>query len=205
MSPLSQRPWGPSAGNPTGVNINALNETDSPPSGPLPAVQAVAVSTEVAILNPALANNADPAMEGVLAVSIPPNSPTEKLEFDLFISGRITTAGNYTATLKLYGGAAPTGTPGSDTQVATSGAVTVNNTTEPFWLQLQLVYDSTSGKMRGQFKGQVGNTVVAATTLSNSPTGIENSNDPVASFYPTITFSGANAENTIEVDAFSIG
>lgn len=200
--PNSQRAWGPSTGQPTGVNENALNMQAGTNPPPVPMTQAVTVNTETVINNPALTSET-PATP--LYVSIPPNSPTEKLEFDLFISGSITTGGDYTATLKLYGDAVPTGTPGDDTAVATSGAVTINDTTEPFWLQLKLVYDTVSGKMRGQYSGQVGNTAVAATTLTASPTGIENSNDPVISFYPTITFGTANAGNSILVEAFSVG
>jgi hypothetical protein len=203
---LSQRPWGPSNGNTTGLNINALNSTNSPTPAPLPAVQTVTVTTETLITNPAQANNVSPPQNSALIISVPPDVALSGIPFELWLSGKVKTGTTSNVTAKIYGGNALTGVPATDSasQVATSGAVSVASTTEPFWLKINAVFDLVSGKMRGNFSGQVGNTPVAQTTLTNSPTGISDS-DPVVSFYPTITFGTANAGNSVEVDNFSVG
>jgi hypothetical protein len=201
--PTQQRPWGPSTGTPSGLSVNTLNAQAGTNPPPLPTTQVVTVATETVIINPGLVSDVTANLP--LSVAVPPNSPTEKIPFDLNLSGSITAAGDYTATVKLYAGQNPTGTPADDTNVIASGAVTVDDTTEPFFIKATMIYDSVTGKLRGQFSGQIGATLIASTSFENVVTGIENTSDPVVQLYPTITFSAANAANAITVQAFSIG
>ena len=64
---LNQRPYGPSAGNPTGLSTFTQNAAAvGAVPGPLPALQLVTSATEVVIINPLTAALATP-----LALNVP--------------------------------------------------------------------------------------------------------------------------------------
>jgi hypothetical protein len=116
--------------------------------------------------------------------------------------------------LKVYSG--NSATIGSNTLLASSGAITQNTATASFWAHLILMFDSVSGALVGKAEFYVNKTLVAAVTLSNFPTGFLNAGNPSANpptvanlpqFSATITSSGAtgSALTTINTQKMSCG
>lgn len=192
MGALLDRPYGPSSGNPSGLSVIPPNTNGSQPA-PLPALQAYNLTTEVAIINPAI-----PSLN--LIVAIPPNTTLEQTPFELNASGYITTGASMTVTAKLY-----QGTTTSGTLLKSSGAVTQNSATASFWIHAKLIYNSVGGTLEGTVDFYINRGIVASTTLTNFPTGISNTNDPVAQFIISFQFSAANANNVVNVQKFSVG
>lgn len=195
---LSQRPFGPSPQAVSGQNVYSQNVQAALAQGVLPAKQSITVTTEVVLVNPL--NTAQ-----LLAVPLPPNIGLEQIPFDIVISGYVKTTAAGNVTIKLYSGTSAT--VGSDTALASTGAVAVTTTSCPFWLQVKGTYDSVSGKFQGQYNGNINNTVVAGTAITAVPTGISDANDPVMTFLASITSSGAGVATptTINVQNFSAG
>lgn len=194
----SQRPYGPSPANVSGQNVFAQNVQAALKQGVLPAVQALAGTSETVLTNPL-----NPAQ--LLAVPLPGNSGFEQIPFDIYISGKVTTLNSTNVTLKLYSGTSAT--VGSDVALATSGAVAVNTATAPFFLHVHGVYDSTSGLFTGYYEGQFDNTTIARTNITAQPTGISDANNPAMTFLASATSSAASASNptTVNTQMFSAG
>lgn len=195
---LSDRPYGPNSGNPSGLSTETQNVQGEGPA-PLPALQLVVSATEVKILNPA-----QPAL--ALSIAIPPNTTLEQTVFDLYVSGYIKTTASGTLALAVYADALATVTSGNLLH-KTASAVTQNSATAPFSVHLRLQYDSVSGKLTGTGESNINNVIDPAIAITNVPTGISNTNDPVLSFSLTLTSSGAltTAITTINVQKFSVG
>jgi hypothetical protein len=195
---LGQRPFGPSPQAVSGQNVFSQNVQAALAQGVLPALQSIASSSETFITNPL--NSAQ-----LLAVPIPPGV-LEQIPFDIYVSGYVKTGASGTVTLKLYEGTSST--TGSDKNLGTSGAVTMNSLAGPFCLHcMNCVYDSVSGIFSGSFGGFLYETRIADAIFAAFPTGISNSADPVMTFLLTIASSGAAASTptTINVQNFSVG
>jgi hypothetical protein len=170
------------------------------PAAALPAALAVAVNTELAVLNPV------PTQAGTqipLLVTIPSGSILDGRPFELLAGGVIVTGAVSTVTAKLYAvpsavvAAGTSGTLGNDTLVASSGAVNQNTATAPFILRASAIFDSTSGKLTGSAKFLINNTLVAEAAFSTVLTGLSGANDPILGFLLTFTLSGANGSITV--------
>jgi hypothetical protein len=195
---LSDRPYGPSGANPSGLSVITQNVQGEGP-GPLPALQLISSATEAKILDPANTTLA-------LSVAIPPNTANEQTVIDLYVSGYITTTASGTIALGLYADAGATVTSGNLLH-KTASAVTQNSSSAPFSIHAKLQYDSVSGKLTGVAGGNINNVIDPEIALTNVITGIKNTNDPVVSFSLSITSSGAltSALTTINVQKFSVG
>lgn len=193
---MSNRLYGPS-GAPGTAGSLALN-TSGAASGVLPALQTVTTSSETAILNPAL--NSSTAL---LVLNIPPGGQLEQRKFKLLASGYVTAGTTGNVTIKPYPVAAPV--LGTTTALGSTGAVSVTGSC-PWSIELNMVYDSVSGKMQGTFRSFLNNTLVAEVAIATTsiPAGISNTALPVASFTLSVTFGTANAGNKINVQEFAI-
>jgi hypothetical protein len=149
-----------------------------------------------------------------LTVTIPPDTQIEQTPFDVWASGYVKTTASGTITIDLYEGSSDT--IGSNTLLASSGAITVNTTTASWWAHATLQFDSVSGTLVGKVEFYVNKVLVAAVTLSNFPTGFLNQGNPSAnpptvavlpSFTLTFASSGATGPDptTINVQKFSCG
>jgi hypothetical protein len=195
----SNRQYGPS-GAPTITPNLAINTVAASVSSPVLPAQLVGNTTsEQVVQNPAITTTATPV---ALVVQIPSKSEMEQLPFEIQASGYIATGANATVTAKLYSGTSTT--PGSNTLLGSSGAVTQNTAKAPFWAHAKLIFDSVSGKLGGTVDFLINNTVVASVAISNVVTGISDTANPVASFCISFTFSAANASNLVNVQEFAI-
>lgn len=195
MGVLLDRPWGANRGNPSGLSVLAQNVQGEQAGDVLPALQTIAVTTAVQIVNPLL-----PTLP--LTVALPPQVGLEQRVFDLIASGYIKTTASGSITLKLYEGTLATGT-----LLKASSAQTQDSATAPFWIKGRFIYDSVSGKLTGTVQFLINNILDAEAVVTNVVTGLSDSNDPVATFTLTITSSGATGSTltTINVQAFSAG
>ena len=187
--PSSERPFGPTTGAGTAATLPALNQSGAQASPLLPATQVFPLTTEGQILSPLNSSLA-------LSVVLPGNMwPYEQAVFDLWASGRITTTATGTVTAKVYAGNSPT--IANNTLLGTSGPITQNSSTSPWFAHARLIYDSVSGTLAGDIEFYINKTRVAAVTLSNFPAGINEANQIIATFSLTFQFSAAgNGLNT---------
>ena len=196
----SNRLFGP--GGAPGAPGLLATQTAGAAAAVLPALQVVATSaTETIILNPAL-NSATQA----LVLSIPPSSQLEQRKFSIEASGYVSTGASSTVTINIKSGTSTT--VGSDTTVATSGAITAFSGKTPWFMHIEAVYDSVSGKLTGFFNGSVNNVLVANTALSSVLSAITNvgagQGAPVLNFVLSVAFGTGNAANTINVQEFAV-
>lgn len=195
---LSDRPFGPTSGAASVPNQTPLN-VQAAQSGPLPVSQNIVGATETQIMS----------AENVLiplSVALPPATMNELTVLDLFVSGNLKqTAATGTFTLKLYSGVSTT--IANNLLLGSSGAITQTIGTAAWYAHIQFIYDSTSGILSGKIDFYVNKIVVAAVTLSNFPTGVNNDNNPVAQFSLTLASSAATAllPTTIIVQKFTVG
>lgn len=165
----------------------------------LPATQTISGSTtETVILNPSLQSATQ-----ALVLSIPPNSIIEGKPFEVVASGLLNNGTSSTVTLKVYSGTSLT--PGSNTLLATSGAVTAFAGKANWQARLRLIYDTASGKLNGTFFFTVNAVVVAEAALSNVISGIANSATglPIINFCLSVTF-GTGGTQVITVKALDV-
>jgi hypothetical protein len=191
----STRLYGPT-GVPGAAGLLAIN-TSGAGAAVLPAVQTVASSTaETMILNPAI-------LSTVLLASIPSNSPLDGKAFDLVASGLLNNGTSSTVNLKLYSGTSTT--PGSNTALGASGAVSAFAGKSNWQIRAKLLYDTTSGKLTGTVLFSINNVLVAETAITNIITGIANSSTGAAvlNFSLSVTF-GTGGTQVITVNAFDI-
>lgn len=170
------------------------------PAAALPAVLNVAVTTELAVLNPVLTQ----AGTSIPLLSIIPSGTIlDGRPFELLAGGIITTGAVSTVTAKLYAvpsavvAAGTAGTLGNDTAIASSGAITQNTVAAPFQIRVRAIFDSTTGKLTGTSAFVINNTLVAEAALSAIATGLSSANDPVVGFLLTFTLSGGSGSVTI--------
>lgn len=120
--------------------------------------------------------------------------------FRVKAGGRVTggTTTNFTA--KLYYGTSAT--IGSNTNIATSGALAVNSTSGNWYLEAEIAHDETSDKLQGLLKGHVNATAVAQAILTNAPTGV--TGDAEIGFTVTGQFSASDAGNAARCDFLEV-
>jgi hypothetical protein len=176
------------------INVQGANNAS------LPALQSFTGTSETAFTDPAVANTIP------LAVNIPPGGPCEQERFVLIASGYVKTGQSSTVILKLRQG--DSATVSSNTLVATSPTVTVATTTVPFVFQVDMVYDSVSGKLDVVSVSFVMNGTVTAPTIATMPISatLSNTANPVVQFTLTATFGtgSSGTPNSINLKDFGI-
>jgi len=163
----------------------------------LPATQSITGTSETVI--------ADPAIQGggtALILSIPPGGPCEQEPFEISASGIVNTGASSTVTIKLYSGTSLT--PGSNTLLKSSGAITAFTGKSNWWIKARLLYDTTSGELNGTVQFMVNNNLVAEAAVTNVVTGISNTANPVASFVVSVQFGTGNANTTFTIHDFGV-
>lgn len=175
-----------------GLNVQAALAAN------VPAILILTGTSEVVVPHPE---------NSAIAYILPlrPNEGNEQIPFYIVASGYIKTTNSSTITLKLYSGTSLT--PGSNTLLSSSGAITQNTATAPWKMIAEMVYDSVSGKLTGTVEWVVNNNLVAKAAISNVITGIADTANPVANFVLSATSSAAAGANpaTIQVKAFTAG
>lgn len=207
---ISDRPYGPNTNAASVANQIPLNQQATQTqaaAGVLPVLFELAGTAETQA--PSAPNVAVP-----LTIQIPPDTQIEQTVFDLFASGYIETTASGNMTIKLYEGGSAT--IGSNSLLGSSGAIAQASKTAAWWAHAQLIFDSVSGVLAGKIDFYVNESIVAAVTLSNFPTGFLNQGNPSANpptvanlpeFTLTFTSSGAapTTLTTVNVQKFSVG
>lgn len=197
MSSLWQRAMGPKTIAASSSSQAGLNTSGALPAL-FPAVLTLLSATETVVPHP---DNASIAF----ALPLPGNKGLEQIPFNLIASGIITTNSTTNVTAKLLSGTSLT--VGSDTSLGASTATAVNTTTTPFRIKAELIYDSVSGKLHGEIEFLINNSITAKAALANVVTGLNNANDPVATFVLSFTSSGADSTHAtvVSIKNFSVG
>jgi hypothetical protein len=141
---------------------------------------------------------------------IPGSNVLKNRQFSIRIQGRVTGGTTTNFTVKVYYGNSTT--IGSNTSLATTGAIAVNSASGQFFMELICSWDATSQKIGGVFYGWVNATAVAQVVLSNLPTAVDLSTEAVlttaSGTQPVLTvtgqFSAGNAANVAFVDQFEV-
>jgi hypothetical protein len=181
----SNRLYGPS-GVPGGAGLLARN-TSGVAAAVLPATQTITDTNEAVILNPSLSSATQ-----ALVLNIPATSPLDGQPFEVLASGRLNLGTSSTVEIKLYSGSSTT--VGSNTLLKTSGAMTAFSGKSNWWVKAKLMFDSDSGKLNGTLQFMCNNVLVAEAAITNVPTGISNSNNPVLSFVLSFKFASAGTQ-----------
>lgn len=159
-----------------------------------------------------ISNNAVPA-----TVAAPGKLVLEQKRFTVRAEGNVITGTTTNVTATLAAGLVIPGTPltlGNWTTLGASTARAVNTASAPWWIEANLIFDSTSGKLQGVFSDMINNLYDAFAALSNVVTGINGTNatvgstapaDPVLYFAIALTFSAANAGNIGNLGNFELG
>jgi hypothetical protein len=162
------------------------------------------------------------ASNPLLAVSlgVPGKLALEGKQFRVRAEGNMQTAGAFTAKASLVAALALPATPltiGNWTLFGAGTARTVSTAWSPWWIQADLIFDSSSGAVQGVFSQMVNNLFDAPAALSNQLTGVNGTNvivtqastpvaptDPVFFLGVALTFgtAGANVGNLMN---FEIG
>lgn len=196
---LYDRPNGPVLAQTAPANQPGLN-VQGGQAGPLPATQTISTNAETKLLstqNTAVA----------LSVALPPDTANEQTDLVLEVCGYIKTTNTGTIALGLYADASTLVVSSNLLHKTASSLPAQNSTTAPFSIRAIMRYDSVSGKLTGECKQSINNTLDPEQAFTNVPTGISNSSNPVAQFSLSITSSGAAAGTltTIVVTKFSVG
>ena len=124
--------------------------------------------------------------------------------FRVHLWGRATGGTTTNLTIKLYSGISAT--IGSNTNIATSGAIAVNSVSGNFRLVSDMVWDATSDKYQGVFYGHINGTAVSDTinasviVPASDPSVAEGTNG----FTATGQFSASNANSLAILDGFEL-
>jgi len=206
---ISSRLFGP-GGAPGAPGLVGLN-TAGGAKPPLPALQVITTSaTDTVILNPALGSATQ-----ALVLSIPAMGPIatgligaqlEQQPFRIIASGYYSTGTSTTCTIKLWSGTSTT--TGSDTNIATSGAITAISGKTPWLMICDCIYDSVSGKLNGTSKWIANGTLVAEAAFATVITGLASSGAgqgaPIFNLVLSCAFATGNAANQINVQEFCV-
>jgi hypothetical protein len=139
--------------------------------------------------------------------------------FKIKLSGAVANAGASTFVVKLYqvplagvgvisatGSVTTAGAPGSSDNVFASASFTAPpSTAGAFYVEADMIWDSSSGILVGMFYGYGNNAGAtqfvdfAATTIITPGTAVSS-----LSFLPSFTFGSANAANSVTVNEFAI-
>lgn len=192
--PGATRTYAPSgaAVMPPGFPMNTPGDSFAPYA--LPASQTITGIVETVIANPGIPNTP-------LIVTIPSGSPLEAQRFEVYASGTLNIGTSAAPTIKLYSGTSST--VGQDVLLASSGAITAFTGKTDWWLSANLIFDSVNGVLTGTAKFFANNTLVAEVAITNKPTGLSNSKNPVANFLLSVTFSVAGTQ-VITVQEFAV-
>ncbi len=164
--------------------------TAAPTASPLSAPSAAA-QVFAQFLNAALA----------AALNVPGTRRLEGRKFSVRASGVVTTSGA-AVTVQPFLAAGTSVTAANDTVLAAPAPVTVAGTSCPWTIEAQLLFDSTSGKLNGQFTSLINNSVGAPAAIATVLTGLSGNNEPVFSLVAGVTFSTASAGNIATLTEF---
>jgi hypothetical protein len=123
----------------------------------------------------------------------------EQKRFKVRASGDLTTAGAFTAFPSLFGALVQPAnpfTPASWSLLAAGTAAAVGTTSCGWLIEAELLFDSLSGKLQGEFETNVNNIFVAKAAISNPLTAVIGANEPVMVFAVGLTFSTGSAANS---------
>lgn len=194
---LSQRPYAVQSGaavaaNQTGMNVQGQG------SSTLPNSQAITTTAETKILNSLTLQ--------ALVASLPAGEIPDSVEFDLYVSGYIKATASGTIALGLYADALTTVTSGNLLH-KTASAPTQGIGTYGFKIHAHLTVSTATGLIEGSVGGYAAEAIDPEITLTNFPSGIVLTNNPVANFSLSITSSAAAVATptTITVTNFSLG
>lgn len=169
-------------------------------AGVLPATTSLTSSTtETVVANPSVPT-------APLLVQVPAGSVLEQEAFEIVATGYINNQTSSTVTVKLYSGTSLT--PGNNTQLATSGAVSAFSGKGNWEMRCtDCIYDSQSGKLNGRFRFLVNGNFVAEANFSNTVTGINNNpstGGAVISLCLSVTFGTGGTPQVFVVKDFGI-
>lgn len=119
--------------------------------------------------------------------------------FRAIAHGRCTSVSAGNVTVKMYYGTSLT--PGSNTALASTGAVSVTGS-QNWMLEVLMIHDATSGILNGQYIGQLGATRVGPTTITAVPTSVNFNNNSTLGLTVTGTFGTGVATNALYLDWF---
>lgn len=166
--------------------------------------QVVSISTIQGFLNtggasPALAANA------LLVLQPPPDLVSlgvfDARPFRVRLAGKYVSAAG-TATVAIYQGNAAAQLVAANLLVSAAGTAAVSSN---FWLEAELIWDSVSQRLNGTIQGSVDKVFVTPAILAatgNQITGVTNQN--LLQFMAAVTFSSANAGNSVQLSEFSV-
>lgn len=135
-----------------------------------------------------------------------PGGQQMSIRFKVLACGRVTTGGAINVTVKLYAGVSAT--LGSDTAIATTGAVSVSTVSRNWQIEATLIWDSTSKRIDGWYAASLNGTVVANTVITNAVTGVDpvtqatTTGVPPYGFVVSGTFGTGSASNAMYLDYF---
>ena len=134
-------------------------------------------------------------------VAVPGSKRLEGRKFNCRATGVCTTSGAAVTVQPLLAvGSSPN--IANDTIIAQPAATTVATTSCPWTIEASLTFDSTSGKLTGQFTSNVNNAVGAPAALATVITGLNGATDPVFNLIVGITFSTASTGNIATLTEF---
>lgn len=143
------------------------------------------------------------AAAATLVCYMPGSNTMKQRRFTVRVGGRLTGGGTTNFTGKLYWGTSST--IGSNTNIATTGAIAVNSASATWELEIVAAWDSTSQKITGLQKGWVNATAVAQVIVTNVPTAVDLSAESTSNGWTvTGTFSSGFAGNVAYVDYFEV-
>lgn len=132
----------------------------------------------------------------------------EKKRFRVTASGILTCAtAAYTGLVSLYAALVVPATPlvpASWTLLGASGAVAIGINTAGFKINLDLLFDSLSGKLIGEVDSNVNNTYLAKAAIAAQLAAINGATEPVLVFAAAATFGTAAATNVGTLGDFTL-
>lgn len=173
----------------------------------LPAANVIATGTGLLpfllaqpIINPTISTNTlQPAI-----LSVPGTGRLEQRKFQILASGFANCAADCTLTINIYGGISAVAA--NNTLLASSGAValTLAGVGKPWWVILDLIFDSVAGNLCGTRTAQVGQTPVAAAAIPNQLTALNAATEPVFQLTAFAQFSVANVASYCTLADFGL-
>lgn len=134
-----------------------------------------------------------------LSIAVPGAEKLKNKPIRIRAWGRVTGGTTTNFTVKIYSGTVAAGT-----SLATTGAIAVNSVSGNFNLVIEGVWDSTSDKLQGIFKGHVNGTAVAQViTSSVTQPAIDPSLETFA-LSASGQFSGSHASNAAILDGLEL-
>lgn len=137
-----------------------------------------------------------------LICTLPGSNRLNKRKFKIRVAGRVKGPGTInTFTAALYFGTSAT--IGSNTEIASTGAIATGASATNWALEADCFYDSVSGRIQGLQKGWVHATALAQAILSNPATSVDLSLEALG-LTVTGLFSVSDVANSAIVDVFEV-